>query len=288
MALKRAMRKILRHRDSEGASIGGREATTGAGSAELGPRSMQRSRVTPSEASRRSSATRPATDILSHLQELKAKERQVLTRGAHSTPTSTNNTGAADSNADEMRSRQERMARDERLAMQYREQLQSKLQEINDTAIDMGRQKSTMIQFERQLLGSSSPRELEQLELDRVNGVRSLIGLPTLPPLPSVGSGSVRHSRPGTPLYVGMSPSSPSPYSQQPSHTHKPSTHAHRHSDQHQRSDSFGEQSNRRPPHHTTGRAPRGAGESLSGDDDEEQDMDIEEGEISEEGELLE
>ncbi|KAJ2808840.1 hypothetical protein H4R20_000582 [Coemansia guatemalensis] len=290
VALKRAMRKILRHRDSEGAPIGKREAATSAGSTELGPRSVQRSRATPSEASRRSSASRPATDILSHLQELKAKERQVLTRGAHSTPAPANSTGAGDSNADEMRSRQERVARDERLAAQYREQLQSRLQEINDTAIDMGHQKSTMIQFERQLLGSSSPRELEQLELDRVNGVRSLIGLPTLPPLPPAGSGSVRQSRPGTPLYVGMSPSSPSPYSQQPSQAPRSSTHtlhrSHRH--QHQRSDSFGENPNSGPAQHATSRASRGAGGSPSGDDDEEQDMDIEEGEISEEGELLE
>ncbi|KAJ2609467.1 hypothetical protein H4S08_004037 [Coemansia sp. RSA 1365] len=281
------MRKILRHRESGEASNSGREAAASAGSAQLGPRSMQRSRATPSEASRRSSASRPTTDILSHLQELKAKERHVLTRGAPSTPTSTNITVTGDSNADEMRSKQERMARDERLAIQYREQLQSRLQEINDTAIDMGHQKSTIIQFERQLLGSSSPRELEQLELDRVNGVRSLIGLPTLPPLPSVNS-SVRLSRPGTPLYAGMSPSSPSPYSHQLPQAHKSGTHLHRHSHHHQRSDSFGENPISGPPRYVAGRASRGAGEGPSGDDDEEQDMDIEEGEVSEEGELLE
>ncbi|PIA13445.1 hypothetical protein COEREDRAFT_83467 [Coemansia reversa NRRL 1564] len=286
------MRKILRHRESGEASNGGREAAAGAGLTELGPRSMQRFRVAPSEASRRSSASRSATDILSHLQELKAKERQVLTRGAPSTPTSTNNTVTGDNNVDEMRSKQERIARDERLAIQYREQLQSRLQEINDTAIDMGHQKLTIIQFERQLLGSSSPRELEQLELDRVNGVRSLIGLPTLPPLPPVSSSSVRHSRPGTPLYAGMSPSSPLPYSQQPPHAHKSGTHLHRHNrqHQHQRSDSFGENPISGPPRYVASHASRSAREGLNGDDDddEEQDMDIEEGEISEEGELLE
>ncbi|KAJ1803707.1 hypothetical protein LPJ56_006894 [Coemansia sp. RSA 2599] len=112
-----------------------------------------------------------------------------------------------------------------------------------------------MVQFERQMLGSSSPKDLELLELERINGVRSLIGLPALAPPPSLSTsgGGVRQSRPGTPLYMGSSPSNiPSPYpyhhqhsSTQTGHASKPGPrsyhHTSHHHQHHQRSSSFGD-----------------------------------------------
>ncbi|KAJ2376299.1 hypothetical protein IW150_002066 [Coemansia sp. RSA 2607] len=182
-----------------------------------------------SAASRRGSASRPATDILSHLQALKDQERQVLRRGIRdAAPSATN------ASAEEIKSRQERQAREEKLASMYREQLKTRLQEINSTAIDLGQQKATMASFERQMVESVSAMELEQLELERVNGVRALIGLPALA-RPVALSGGVRQSRPGTPQYTGSSPSNlPSPH---PYHSHSKTQYSHHH----RRSSSFGD-----------------------------------------------
>ncbi|KAJ1855610.1 hypothetical protein GGH12_003413 [Coemansia sp. RSA 1822] len=315
------MRKILRQRTHEGASGVGRGSVAGASGVSAANAStantvsaalsgVRRPGSTPNESSRRSSTSRPTTDILSHLQELKAQERQVLSRGARDTqPATPNATGSASagsgsrhvSSAEELRSRQERQAREERLASQYRDQLHIRMQEINDTAIDLGYQKSVMAQFERQMLGSSSPREQEQLELERINGVRALIGLAPLPPLPALGS--VRQSRPGTPMYAASSPAhipSPSPYSS--SHPPPPPPFALKSArgsylQQHRRTTSFGDNAPDRDAHRhrrtdntaSQQRKSHGRNGSIS-EDDEEQDMEIdhEEGEISEEGELVE
>ncbi|KAI9471648.1 hypothetical protein BX667DRAFT_508869 [Coemansia mojavensis] len=179
------MRKILRQRTQSGASSG---TNLQALAASAGAR---RPRTASDEVSRRSNTARPTTDILSHLQELKAKERQVLGRGPRDTASagSTNAAGQKQNlSAEELKSRQERQAHEERMASQYRQQLNARMREINESAIDLSHQKTVMAQLERQLLGSSSPRDLEQLELDRVNGIRSLIGLPALPPLPALGA----------------------------------------------------------------------------------------------------
>ncbi|KAJ2818907.1 hypothetical protein IWW50_005649, partial [Coemansia erecta] len=252
--------------------------------------------------------------------ELKDKERHVLGRGSRdaqpATPAASGSSAGAGqsrqaASAEELKSRQERKAREERLASQYRNQLQTRMQVINDTAIDLGYQKAVMTQFERQLLGSSSPRELEQLELERINGVRSLIGLPALPPLPPLGaSGSVRQSRPGTPMYAASSPAhvpSPAPYPPPPPpppFAQKPVRGSYR--QQHRRATSFGDSADRganrqyradstssRHHHHRTDSTASRQHQSHARasdmvEDDEEQDMDIEEGEISEEGELPE
>ncbi|KAJ1849488.1 hypothetical protein LPJ70_000436 [Coemansia sp. RSA 2708] len=303
------MLKILRqraHGGPAGPTRGG--VAGGSGSVSSG---VRRPGSTPGETSRRSSTSRPTTDILSHLQELKAQERQVLSRGSRdalpATPTAGSGSGGPAGvtkpamSAEELKSRQERQAREERLAHQYREQLQTRLQEISDSAIDLGYQKTLVTQFERQLLGSSSPRELEQLELERVNGVRSLIGLPALPP-PAVAlgsSGSVRQSRPGTPMYATSSPShipSPAPYPPPPPPPPPPYAYSHKsgpYRSQHRRTTSYGS--------HAGGGAYRAHGAASRpqatrardigvSEDDEVQDMDLEleEGEISEEGELLE
>ncbi|KAJ1854881.1 hypothetical protein LPJ57_007373 [Coemansia sp. RSA 486] len=218
------MRRILRQRTDVDTSITSTAlASRGQPTAHT---SVRRPDAASGEGSRRSSTSRPTTDILAHFQELKAQERQILNRGARDSLSASGSigTGAGASGqaltAEEIRSRQERLAREEKLASQYRDQLKTRLREINETAIDLGAQKTTMAQFERQMLGSSSPKDLEQLELERINGVRSLIGLPALAPPPSLSSsgGGVRQSRPGTPLYVGSSPSNiPSPY---PYHHH--------------------------------------------------------------------
>ncbi|KAJ2764335.1 hypothetical protein IWQ56_004527 [Coemansia nantahalensis] len=138
------------------------------------------------------------------------------------------------------------------------------------------------------MLGSSSPRELEQLELERVNGVRALIGLTPLPPPPSFG-GSVRHSRPGTPLYTGSSPStmpSPAPY---PPPSHRP------HAGSYRQSASSGGQSGaagygrHRQQDHRHARDERGwRPADARSRAQHAQSPDIEEAEGSEEGELLE
>ncbi|KAJ1886464.1 hypothetical protein LPJ66_009617 [Kickxella alabastrina] len=324
------MRKILKQNARAGSMVGvGRDAS-------LAQAGVRRHNSVSREGSRRSSTSRPPTDILAHLQELKAQERQVLSRGTRDSLSATGSSAGANNpplTAEEEKSRKERLARDERMALQYREQLKSRLQDINASAIDLGSQKATMARFERQMLGSSSPREMEQLELERINGVRSLIGLPALAPPPTLGNagggGGVRQSRPGTPMYVGSSPSNiPSPYHypSAPSHASagKPSARPHRY--QHDRSSSFGEHQgtgafgghNSRPQvassHHgpsayTPGRDGRanqrqefasGRADSSRGmrhmandadeDDDEVQDMDLgmEDGELSEEGELAE
>ncbi|KAJ2498500.1 hypothetical protein GGH96_004284 [Coemansia sp. RSA 1972] len=314
------MRKILRQRTHEGASGVGRGSVAGACGVSAANAStannvsaalsgVRRPGFTPNETSRRSSTSRPTTDILSHLQELKAQERQVLSRGARDTqPATPIATGSASAgsgsrhvtSAEELRSRQERQAREERLASQYRDQLHTRMQEINDTAIDLGYQKSVMAQFERQMLGSSSPREQEQLELERVNGVRTLIGLPPLPPLPALGS--VRQSRPGTPMYAASSPAhipSPSPYSSHPPPPPPFALKSARGSylQQHQRTASFGDNASDRDVHRhrrtdSTASQQRRSNARDGGisEDDEEQDMEIdhEDGEISEEGELVE
>ncbi|KAI8321284.1 hypothetical protein GQ54DRAFT_262066 [Martensiomyces pterosporus] len=313
------MRKMLKQKARTGTSSSNRGAVAGSSG-------VRRPGSAVGDSSRRSSTSRPGTDILSHLQELKAKERQVLSRGTRdqqpSTPgaTGTSSTAAATGlaqpqlAAEEAKSRQERLARDERQAVLYREQLKTKLQEISETAIDLGAQKIAMAQFERQLLGSSSPKDQEHMELERVNGVRSLIGLPPLapPPAPPLGSGSgVRHSRPGTPMYAASSPSNlPSPYPYPSSaqlQTHKtgaPMLQPH----QHRRTASHSERiagpssaglpraahSHRGQPHSAAASTFAAAGgnenNNNDGDDDEVQDMDLdmEEGELSEDGELAE
>ncbi|KAJ2187809.1 hypothetical protein GGH19_002001 [Coemansia sp. RSA 1807] len=310
------MRKILRQRTHEGGrgSVAGTSGVSTANASTANNVSaalsgVRRSGSTPNETSRRSSTSRPTTDILSHLQELKAQERQVLSRGARDTqPATPIATGSASvgsgsrhvTSAEELRSKQERQAREERLASQYRDQLHTRMQGINDTAIDLGYQKSVMAQFERQMLGSSSPREQEQLELERVNGVRALIGLPPLPPLPALGS--VRQSRPGTPMYAASSPAhipSPSPYSSHPPPPPPFALKSARGSylQQHRRTTSFGDNAPDRDAHRhrrtdSTASQQRKSNARDGGisEDDEEQDMEIdhEDGEISEEGELVE
>ncbi|KAJ1798765.1 hypothetical protein LPJ59_002289 [Coemansia sp. RSA 2399] len=242
---------------------------------------------------RQKNVPQTTTDILSHLQELKDKEKQVLGRTNREAQLPSTSGAGGSASVEEAKSRQERLAREERMANQYREQLKTKLQDIDNSSIDLAAQKATMTQFECQLLGSSSPRELEQLELERINGIRSLIGLPVLPPLSVVpasgsGAGSVRQSRPGTPLYFSPSPS------------HKPSAGTqYRTSSRHQRASSFGDNArygsglaHRRnsPGSGTAHNGHPGAGSVDGGDDDEVQDMDLdlEEGEVAEEGELLE
>ncbi|KAJ1750272.1 hypothetical protein LPJ79_003035 [Coemansia sp. RSA 1821] len=276
------MRKILRQRTQSGASSG---TNLQALAASAGAR---RPRTASDEVSRRSNTARPTTDILSHLQELKAKERQVLGRGPRDTASagSTNAAGQKQNlSAEELKSRQERQAHEERMASQYRQQLNARMREINESAIDLSHQKTVMAQLERQLLGSSSPRDLEQLELDRVNGIRSLIGLPALPPLPALGG--VRQSRPGTPVYVASPYSLPSPSSSS-MHGHSQKHSSYRRSHQRTISSSTGDI----PRHQAAGSVSRqqDRAENHPGvtEDDEEQDMDLEEGEISEEGEILE
>ncbi|KAJ2099859.1 hypothetical protein IW146_009690, partial [Coemansia sp. RSA 922] len=250
--------------------------------------------------SRRNSASRPATDILSHIQELKDKERHVLSRGARDLSSAPGVTGphSLPPNAVETLSRQERLAREEKLAAQYREQLKAKLRTIHDTAIDLGAQKATMAQFERQLFGSGSPKEADLLELERINGVRSLLGLPPLPQPSaaslSTGTGGVRASRPGTPNYAASSPTNiPSPYSHpQPTHQYMHKTSVGIQS-KHCRTSSFGESSLVRPADRHQRHAPtpsRDIRRHQAEDDDMEQDMDLgmEDGELSEEGELAE
>ncbi|KAJ2377267.1 hypothetical protein H4S02_007701 [Coemansia sp. RSA 2611] len=249
--------------------------------------------------SRRNSASRPTADILSHIQELKDQERHVLSRGARD-PSSAPGSAATGPggmtgppslppNVAETLSRQERLAREDKLAAQYREQLRTKLRVIRDTAIDLGAQKATMSHFERQLFGSGSPKEADLLELERVNGVRSLLGLPPLPQPSaaslSAGAGGVRTSRPGTPIYAASSPTNiPSPYS------HRPGVGAQA---KHCRTSSFGESSLARTvdrQHRHTATPSRDARRHQAEDDDMEQDMDLgmEDGELSEEGELAE
>ncbi|KAJ2841930.1 hypothetical protein GGI22_007724, partial [Coemansia erecta] len=210
------MVRILKKRAlGSGSSVAGHGATgkTNVIAAQSAGARHSLSAVRDEASGRQKNAPQTTTDILSHLQELKDKEKQVLGRTSREAqPPSTPGAGGGSASVEEVRSRQERLAREERMASQYREQLKVKLQDIKDSSIDLAAQKATMTQFERQLLGSSSPRELEQLELERVNGIRSLIGLPVLPPLSVIpvlgsGSGSVRQSRPGTPLYFSPSPS---------------------------------------------------------------------------------
>ncbi|KAJ1644728.1 hypothetical protein LPJ64_003607 [Coemansia asiatica] len=251
------MRKILRRRvDTDISSTAAALSARGQSSIYTGVRRLD---AVSGEGSRRSSTSRPTTDILAHFQELKAQERQILNRGSRDSLSASGSTGTGAGasgqslTAEEIRSRQERLAREEKLAAQYREQLKTRLREISESAIDLGAQKTTMTQFERQVLGSSSPKDLELLELERINGVRSLIGLPALAPPPSLSSsgGGVRQSRPGTPLYVGSSPSNiPSPYpyhqhsSAQTGHASKSgprSYHHYSHPQSHQRSSSFGD-----------------------------------------------
>lgn len=231
-----------------------------------------------------------SVDILSHIQELKDKERQVLSRNTHDTLSKHQQQQPL--NAQEERSRQERQAREGKLAAQYRDQLKDRLQMINDTAIDLGLQKTKMAKFERMLQGAASARETELLEIDRINGVRSLVGIPPLPPPPvstTVASGSasgMRGSpRPGTPIHAASSPAHiPSPsYSSHASYRHQqqrrpapPSHHASRHTASHP------------PPLPVLSKPGNTMRRHQPEDDDEEQDMDLEEGEISEEGELLE
>ncbi|KAI9502186.1 hypothetical protein BX070DRAFT_235853 [Coemansia spiralis] len=324
IALRRAMQRIIKQRILSGASvIGGNEAGGGGGNTAPQGIGARHSGSVRDDGGRRNSAAQPTTDILSHLQELKAKEKHVLGRGSRDTQQQSSSLGPnnAASNAagqspggnqptsaEEIKSRQERLAREEKLANIYRDQLTSRMQEIDDNAVDLGAQKAIMTRFERQLLGSSSPRELEQLELERVNGIRSLIGLPALPP-PSLatgaaGSGSVRQSRPGTPLYMSSSPSHIPP-SHHPTRRSGP--------DPHRRTTSFGEyhsspgvahsgnhlRAHNPGMHQSSGLAHNGTTASRAahrnyanddGDDDEVQDMDLdlEEGELSEEGELAE
>ncbi|KAJ2745908.1 hypothetical protein GGI20_001787 [Coemansia sp. BCRC 34301] len=254
--------------------------------------------------SRRNSSSCPTTDILSHIQELKDKERQVLSRGARDIPSSTPGSsagpgGAANSScqpasAGEALSRHERLIRDEKLAAQYRKQLKAKLRHIRNTAIDLGAQKATMAHFERQLFGSGSPKEADLLELERINGVRSLLGLPPLPQPAaaslSVGSGGVRGSRPGTPIYAASSPANiPSPYSHQ--YTHRSGTG---YRSKHHRAPSFGDSSVAGTASRLHRHAPTPSRDTqrrqAEDDNDMEQDMelDLEDGELSEEGELAE
>ncbi|KAJ2756578.1 hypothetical protein GGI19_000730 [Coemansia pectinata] len=263
------------------------------------PGSTRRPSSVSGAGSRRNSTSRPATDILSHIQELKDKERHVLSRGARdlsSAPGPGGMTGppGLPPNVVETLSRQERLAREEKLAAQYREQLKAKLRTIRDTAIDLGAQKATMAHFERQLFGSGSPKEADLLELERINGVRSLLGLPPLsqPSAASLtaGTGGVRASRPGTPIYAASSPTNiPSPYSH-PQHLHRSSVGI---QSKHCRTSSFGESSLARPTdrHHRHAPTPsRDIRRHQAEDDDMEQDMDLgmEDGELSEEGELAE
>ncbi|KAJ2550491.1 hypothetical protein EV175_004044 [Coemansia sp. RSA 1933] len=271
--------RILKQRAlGSGSSTAGRSTAGGSTAAAVSQNSAG--------CARQNNAPQTTTDILSQLQELKDKEKQVLGRtNRESQQPSTPGASGGSTNAEEVKSRQERLAREERMAKQYRDQLKSKLQDIDDSSIDLAAQKATMAHFERQLLGSSSPKELEQLELDRVNGIRSLIGLPALPPPPTVpasGSGSVRQSRPGTPLYF---PSSPS---------HVLSSHRlsagmqRRTNSHHHRAPSFGDN----PRHHGSGllmAARNGHSGAVNVDDEvRDMDLDLEEGELAEEGELLE
>ncbi|KAJ2473748.1 hypothetical protein GGI02_000620 [Coemansia sp. RSA 2322] len=316
VVLRRAMRRILKRAVCAGSAAADKDGS--ATSSVVAPRvNARRPSSASGEGSRRSSTSRPAADILSHIQGLKDKERQVLNRGVRDqqpTPVAAGTSSiTADKGSSQLRSasealsRQERLAREEKMATQYRDQLQSRLREIHETAIDLGAQKYTMACFERQLFGSSSPKEAELLEIERINGVRSLIGLPPLPAPAafSAGAGGVRGSLPGTPMYTASSPSnlpSPYPYSQAShQHAHKPSTHYHQ--NKHRRTTSFGEPSapgasrlHRLPTAGNTHdaassySASRGTRRHQLEEDDMEQDMDLgmEEGELSEEGELAE
>ncbi|KAJ1953965.1 hypothetical protein EC988_002691, partial [Linderina pennispora] len=164
--------------------------------------------------------------------ELKAKEKQVLGR----------------SSGTEEVARQAK--RDSQQASEHRAQVGQMMARVRATAIDLGVQKQTMMAFE-QKLAAGSPREQDMLELERVNGVRALIGLPALPP-PPVATHGVRQasSRPGTPMYAG------SPVNLPPAGVHH--------------------------------RRPVASSRADDGDDDEVQDMDLEDGELSEDGELAE
>ncbi|KAJ2846669.1 hypothetical protein IWW36_004241 [Coemansia brasiliensis] len=173
------------------------------------------------------------------------------------------------------------------MATQYRQQLNTRMQEISDSAIDLSHQKTIMAQLERQLLGSSSPRDLEQLELDRVNGIRSLIGLPPLPPLPALSTGSVRQSRPGTPVYIASPYSLPSPSSSS-MHGYQQKHSSYRRSHQRTTSNGTGDMPRHQAASNMGQQQARAEHHSGVTEDDEEQDMDLEEGEVSEEGEILE
>ncbi|KAJ2334759.1 hypothetical protein GGI00_001697 [Coemansia sp. RSA 2681] len=303
------MRKILsqatRVDSAAAAAAAGRRASGASGSISSGVvahGAIRRPGSASAAGSRRNSASRPATDILSHIQELKDKERHVLSRGARDSGSVAGVAGPASQppSAAETLSRQERLAREEKLAAHYREQLRAKLCDIRDTAIDLGAQKATMAHFERQLFGSGSPKEAELLELERINGVRSLLGLPPLPQPAaaslSVGMGGVRGSRPGTPIYAAASPTSiPSPhsYSQHAhQHTHKPGAGF---QSKHYRTSSFGDSSvvaggAAGRSHRNAPTPSRDARRHQAEEDDVEQDMDLglEDGELSEEGELAE
>ncbi|KAJ2662350.1 hypothetical protein IWW48_001925 [Coemansia sp. RSA 1200] len=314
MSLKRTMMRILKQRvlcgGSSSVTRGAAGNPTAAGSQTVGIRtSSTGQRDDSNSSSRQNSALQPTTDILSHLQELKDMERQVLGRSGRDGQQSATPGASGPASSEEIKSRQERLAREKRMANQYREQLKLKLQDIDDSAIDLAAQKATMAHFERQLLGSSSPRELEQLELERVNGIRSLIGLPALPatPIPYVsGTGSVRPSRPSTPLYF---PSSPSHISSLHHHSRMPGAGPqYRTGTHHQRTSSFGDNTRSHSSLANHGFGPtryrEGAASEVAlndhsgaindndgdGDDDEVRDMDLdlEEGEVSEEGELAE
>ncbi|KAJ2211655.1 hypothetical protein EV179_005327 [Coemansia sp. RSA 487] len=309
--LKRAMVRILKQR-ALGAGASAAERGTAGGTTAVAFQSADTRRslstLRDESSSRQNSASQSTTDILSHLQDLKDKEKQVLGRANRDAQQPSTPGASGSASTEETKSRQERLAREERMANQYREQLKSKLQEIDDSAIDLAAQKATMANFERELLGSSSPRELEQLELERVNGIRSLIGLPALPPLPigsTSGSGSVRQSRPGTPLYFSASPSHvPSPHNYpNPSlhHSHKPNTGTqYRTSSRHQRASSIGDNARygsglAHCRDSAASRASRNGHPGGSRNDDDEDDnevqdmdLDLEEGELAEEGELVE
>ncbi|KAJ2515774.1 hypothetical protein H4217_004978 [Coemansia sp. RSA 1939] len=310
------MMRILKQRvlcgGSSNAIRGAAGNPTAAGSQAVGIRtSSTGQRDDSNSSSRQNSTLQPTTDILSHLQELKDMERQVLGRNGRDAQQPATPGASGPASSEEIKSRQERLAREKRMANQYREQLKLKLQDIDDSAIDLAAQKATMAHFERQLLGSSSPRELEQLELERVNGIRSLIGLPALPVTPIhyvSGTGSVRPSRPSTPLYFPSSPSHIS--SSHHHHSRMPGAGPqYRTGTHHQRTSSFGDntRSHSSLANHGSGltRYREGAASEVAfndhsgaindddgdgGDDDEVRDMDLdlEEGEVSEEGELAE
>ncbi|KAJ1949189.1 hypothetical protein FBU59_001253 [Linderina macrospora] len=254
VALKRAMKQKLQQKARgsvagvRGSSVAGGGVRRAGGSGGAG------------DISRRSSTSRGGTDILAHLQELKAKEKQVLGRGS----------GAS---AAEEAPRMSK--RDEQQAIEYRAQVNQKMAKVRETAIDLGVQKQCMVAFE-QKLAAGSLREQDALELERVNGVRTLIGLPPLPPPPPpppTSTHGVRQpsSRPGTPMYAGSPVNLPSP--------HPTGARSAAGMRQH-RSESRG----RAPAPLVTSSSNR----ADDGDDDEVQDMDLEDGELSEDGELAE